>query len=198
MMNQTKLVDMENYFSNYLNKFKDIVDSVSPTEVNGVFTQIQEAINTGKQLFVFGNGGSAKSMSHFATDMLKGVTNALGKRVKIISLNENTGLLTAIGNDYSFDEVYQRQLMVLANPGDIVLSLSVSGSSPNLVKAFEWAKKNDVKTTALVGGKKGKLFAIADNTIVIESLHYGHVEDAHMLICHMIAFGFIDNTVSST
>ncbi|WP_373516185.1 SIS domain-containing protein [Pricia sp.] len=184
---------MIDYFSDYLRRYKSVIDQISPSEVNGLFAQLKETIDSEKQIFVFGNGGSAKSMSHFATDMVKGATDALGKKVKVISLNDNTGLITAIGNDYSFDDIFYRQLSVLANPGDLVLTLSVSGSSPNLVKAFEWAKKNKVRSIAMVGGKKGKLPALADTTIVLDSLHYGHVEDAHMLICHMIAFGFIDN-----
>lgn len=187
---------MENYFTDYLKGFKKVIDSISATEVNDLFGQIKEAIDAEKQIFVFGNGGSAMSMSHFATDMVKGATDALGKKVKVISLNDNAGLITAIGNDYSFDDVFVRQLMALANPGDVVLTLSVSGNSPNLVKAFEWTNKNNVRSIAMIGGKKGKLISLADTTIVIDSLHYGHVEDAHMLICHMIAFGFMDNSKS--
>ena len=185
---------METYFSEYLNKFKHVIDSISSVKVNELYIQIKKAIDSDRQIFVFGNGGSAKSMSHFATDMVKGVTDALGKRVKVICLNDSTGLITAIGNDYSFDEIFYRQLKVLANPGDLVLTLSVSGNSPNLVKAFEWASENGIKSIAMVGGNEGRLPLLADQTIVIDSLHYGHVEDAHMLICHMLAFGFIDNS----
>jgi D-sedoheptulose 7-phosphate isomerase len=184
---------MENYFKNYLNNFKQVLDSISPADVNNLFEQIKQTIQSGNQILVFGNGGSAMSMSHFATDMVKGVGDALDNRVKVISLNDNAGLITAIGNDYSFDEVFYKQLKTLANPGDLVLTLSVSGSSPNLVKAFEWARSSNIRTIAMVGGKKGKLAEIADTTLVIDSLHYGYVEDAHMLICHMIAFGFIEN-----
>lgn len=184
---------MENYFKNYLNNFKRVLDSISPADVHNLFEQIRQTIQSGNQILVFGNGGSAMNMSHFATDMVKGVGDALGKRVKVISLNDNAGLITAIGNDYSFEDVFYKQLKTLADPGDLVLTLSVSGSSPNLVKAFEWARANSIKTIAMVGGKKGKLAEIADATLVIDSLHYGCVEDAHMLICHMIAFGFIEN-----
>lgn len=182
-----------NYFSEYLSRFKQVLDRVSPDQVNDLFIRIKNTIDSNKQIFVFGNGGSAKSTSHFATDMLKGVTDALNKNVKIISLNDNVGLITAIGNDYSFDDVFYRQLMVLANPGDLVLTLSVSGNSPNLVKAFAWAKKNEVHSIAMVGRNRGKLADSADTVLVIDALHYGQVEDAHMLICHMVAFGFIDN-----
>ena len=133
------------------------------------------------------------SASHFATDMLKGASDAIGKPVKVLSLNENMGLVTAISNDYSFEDVFYRQLKALANPGDLVLTLSVSGSSPNLVKAVKWAKQNGLGSVALVGGGKGTLASVADCVLTIESMHYGQVEDLHMMICHMISFGFIDN-----
>ncbi|MEH6772041.1 SIS domain-containing protein [Maribacter arcticus] len=184
---------MKDYFVNYLDHFKQVVNSISVEHVCEIQQLIRKAIEEERQIFVFGNGGSAMSTSHFATDMLKGAGDALKKRVKIVALNDNAGLLTALGNDYSFDDVFCHQLKTLANPGDIVLTLSVSGSSPNLVKAFEWAKTNKLKSIALVGGKKGLLSEIADNTLVIDSLHYGHVEDAHMIMCHMIAFSFIEN-----
>ncbi|MCG2461609.1 SIS domain-containing protein [Flavobacteriaceae bacterium F89] len=186
---------MENYFKKYLDNYKRVLDSISPADVNNLFGQISQTIQSGNQILVFGNGGSAMSMSHFATDMVKGAGDALEKRVKVISLNDNAGLITAIGNDYTFTDVFYKQLKTLANPGDLVLTLSVSGSSPNLVKAFEWARTNNIKTIAMVGGRKGKLSEIADTTLVIDSLHYGYVEDTHMLICHMIAFGFMENPV---
>ncbi len=187
-------MNMENYFFNYLNKFKNVIDGISIAEVNEFHGRLKAAIDSEKQIFVFGNGGSAKSMSHFATDMVKGVADSMKKKVKVICLNDNTGLITAIGNDYSFDDVFYRQLKILSNPGDLVLTLSVSGDSPNLVKAYEWACENGIQSIAMVGAKKGRLPSLADYTIVIDSLHYGHVEDAHMLICHMLAFGFIENS----
>ena len=188
---------MENYFKDYLDNFKRVLDSIPPADVNNLFDQIGQTIQSGNQILVFGNGGSAMNMSHFATDMVKGAGDALAKRVKVISLNDNAGLITAIGNDYSYEDVFYMQLKTLADPGDLVLALSVSGSSPNLVKAFEWARANNIKTIAMVGGKKGKLAEIADSTLVIDSLHYGYVEDAHMVICHMIAYGFMEKPLRS-
>jgi D-sedoheptulose 7-phosphate isomerase len=83
--------------------------------------------------------------------------------------------------------------MNYARPGDIALTLSVSGNSPNLVRAFDWAKANGVRTIALVGGKRGRLAEIADQVVVIDSTHYGRVEDAQMGICHMLCYAFMEN-----
>jgi D-sedoheptulose 7-phosphate isomerase len=109
-----------------------------------------------------------------------------------MSINDNTPWITALGNDYDYTRVYSRQLMNFARPGDILFTLSVSGNSPNIVEAATWAKENGIYSIALVGGKRGKLADIADTAIVIDSTHYGRVEDAHMAICHMICYAFIE------
>lgn len=109
-----------------------------------------------------------------------------------MSVNDNTAWITALGNDYAYDEVFSRQLMNFGRKDDIVFVMSVSGNSPNLVKACGWAKENGLKVIALVGGKKGQLAGMADITVVVDDTHYGRVEDAHMGICHMIAYAFME------
>jgi len=101
--------------------------------------------------------------------------------------------MTALGNDYAYDEVFSRQLMNYGRPGDLVLCMSVSGNSPNVVKAVDWANQQGLATIALVGGKRGRLAELAQHVIVIPSEHYGRVEDAHMGICHMICYAFMEN-----
>ena len=91
--------------------------------------------------------------------------------------------MTAIGNDYSYEDIFVRQLENYGRPGDVALSLSVSGNSPNCVKALDWARKNGLHTIALVGAKRGKLAEIAKDVIVIADGHYGRAEDAQMPIC---------------
>jgi D-sedoheptulose 7-phosphate isomerase len=146
-----------------------------------------------RQLFVFGNGGSASNASHFVTDLGKSASNKLGKRFRVLCLNDNVSWITALGNDFSYDEVFRGQLMNYARPGDMALTFSVSGDSPNCVKAMEWATSHGLFTAALVGGKRGRLAEICDEAIVINSTHYGHVEDAQMTIAHMLCYGFVEN-----
>ena len=100
--------------------------------------------------------------------------------------------MTALGNDYAYEDVYARQLENYARPGDVVMVMSVSGNSPNVVKAVDWARRHGVHTIALVGGKRGRLAEIADDPVVIDSHHYGRVEDAHMAICHMVCYAFME------
>src|SRR5882762_2400421 len=119
--------------------------------------RLRAALAEDRQVFVIGNGGSASNASHFATDLGKGASDKLGRRFRVQSLNDNVSWMTALGNDYSYEDVYVRQLMNFGNAGDLLLALSVSGSSPNVVRAVEWAKINKLHTVSLIGGKLGKL-----------------------------------------
>jgi D-sedoheptulose 7-phosphate isomerase len=181
-----------NYFDQYLASHKKTLESIPTKKVDEIVQLFKHALDNERNIFVFGNGGSAANASHFITDLGKGSSDKTYKRFKCQSLNDNTAWISAIGNDYSYDEIFSRQLMNLAKPGDLMLTMSVSGSSPNLVKAVEWCKANNVHSIALVGGKKGKLAEIADTVLVVEDTHYGRVEDAHMGICHMIAYAFME------
>ena len=184
---------MKQWVADYLTAQQAAHDSIPIDAVAQIIGKFRAALREDRQIFVFGNGGSAANASHFATDLGKGSSDKLGKRFRVLSLNDNVSWLTALGNDYAYEDVFVRQLMNYAKPGDLVLVMSVSGNSPNVVKAVEWANKNGVHTIALVGGKRGKLAEIAGQTIVINDTHYGRAEDAHMGICHMICYAFMED-----
>jgi D-sedoheptulose 7-phosphate isomerase len=184
---------MKNWVLDYVAKQKAALDSIPADAVATLIEKLHIALKEDRQVFVFGNGGSASNASHFATDLGKGSSDKLGKRFRILSLNDNVSWMTALGNDYSYEDIYVRQLENYARPGDLVLTASVSGSSPNLVKAFQWAKAKGLHTVALVGGKRGKLAEIADQTIVVNDTHYGRAEDGHMGILHMLCYAFMEN-----
>ena len=183
---------MKDWISNYLKAQKAAHDSIPVDAVAQLIEKFRQALKEDRQIFVFGNGGSAANASHFATDLGKGSSDKLGKRFRVLSLNDNVSWMTALGNDYAYEDVFVRQLMNHGKAGDLVMAMSVSGSSPNIVKAVEWAKKNGLHTVALVGGKRGRLAELADQTIVINDTHYGRVEDAHMGICHLICYAFME------
>ena len=184
---------MKSWVLDYLSAQKAALDSIPVEAVGKLIAKFQQALHQGRQIFVFGNGGSAANASHFATDLGKGASDKGGRRFRVISLNDNVSWMTALGNDYAYEEIFVRQLMNYAQPGDLVLALSVSGSSPNVVRAVEWAGQNGLETVALVGSKRGKLADISRTVIVIDSPHYGRVEDAQMGICHMICYAFMEN-----
>ncbi len=184
---------MKQWLADYLKAQQSAHSSIPIDAVAVVIERFRAALQEDRQIFVFGNGGSAANASHFATDLGKGASDKLAKRFRVLSLNDNVSWMTALGNDYAYEDVFVRQLMNYAKPGDLVLAMSVSGNSPNVIKAVEWAKKNEVHTIALVGGKRGRLAEIADQAIVISDTHYGRTEDAHMGICHMICYAFMEN-----
>ncbi|MEW6301868.1 MAG: SIS domain-containing protein [Verrucomicrobiota bacterium] len=183
---------MKQWIADYVNAQKAALDSIPVDAVAQVIEKLRAALKEDRQIFVFGNGGSAANASHFATDLGKGSSDKLGKRFRVLSLNDNVSWMTALGNDYAYEEVFSRQLMNYGRAGDIVLVMSVSGSSPNIVKAVEWANQNGLHTIALVGGKRGKLAQLAKQAIVINDTHYGRAEDSHMGICHMLCYAFME------
>lgn len=184
---------MNNWLNNYMDGYKKSLDSIPFEKIHSLIEEFAKVNKQGKQIFVFGNGGSASNASHFVTDMAKGASDKLDKRFKCFSLNEHMSLITAISNDYSYKDIYKRQMENFASEGDLLFTLSVSGNSPNLVEAVKWANENGLHTIAMVGGAKGQLAELANEVIIIDSTHYGHVEDTHMLICHMIAYAFMEN-----
>lgn len=183
---------MKNFLTDYIDKQKQALSGIPMDKVSEIITLFKEALNNDRQIFVFGNGGSAANASHFVTDLGKGSSDKTWRRFRCLSLNDNMAWVTALGNDYAYDQVFVRQLTNFCKPGDLIFVMSVSGNSPNLVEAAKWAKENNVHVIALVGAKKGQLAAIADTAVVIDDAHYGRVEDAHMGICHMIAYAFME------
>src|SRR6266542_3550073 len=184
---------MQQWIQDYLAAQKAALDSIPVEAVANLIEIFRQALKEDRQIFVFGNGGSAANASHFVTDLGKGASDKIGRRFRCLSLNDNVSWMTALGNDYAYEEIFSRQLMNYGKPGDLVFALSVSGNSPNVVRGVEWAKKNGLRTIALVGGKKGRLAELADIVLVIQSPHYGRVEDAQMGICHLLCYAFMEN-----
>ena len=180
------------WIADYLEAQKRAVDSVKPAEIAALVETLRVAWSRDQQIFAIGTGGSAANASHFAVDLGKGSSDKLPRRFRVLSLTDNVAWMTALGNDYSYDEIFSRQLANYARSGDVLIAASVSGNSPNLVKAYEWAKAHGVKTLALVGAKRGRLAELADQVVVIEDTHYGRVEDVQMHILHILCYAFME------
>jgi glucokinase len=183
---------MQTWLQGYVDAQHKALNSVPLDEVARLIETVRGAWLRDAQIFAIGNGGSAANASHFATDLGKGSSDKLPRRFRILSLTDNVAWMTALGNDYSYDDVFLRQMQNFARSGDVVITASVSGNSPNLVKAFEWANQNGLETVALVGAKRGKLAEISRQTIVIDDTHYGRVEDVQMHILHMLCYAFME------
>jgi D-sedoheptulose 7-phosphate isomerase len=184
---------MNQWIANYIQAQKTAHDSIPVEAVVQLIEKLRVALKEERQIFVFGNGGSAANASHFATDLGKSASDRVGKRFRVLSLNDNVSWLTALANDYSYADVFVGQLQNYGKAGDLVLGLSVSGNSPNCVKALEWAKAHELHTVALVGARRGRMAEVAEQAIVINDTHYGRVEDAQMGICHMLCYAFAEN-----
>ena len=181
---------MKNWIANYLCEYERVVRSIPVDEVFDLVERLRTARNENRMIFVCGNGGSAANASHFAVDLGKSASDGKPRRFRVLSLNDNTPYITAIGNDYGYDDVFVEQLINLAQPGDILMCLSVSGNSPNVVKAVEWANKNGLVT---IGLGSGQLADLSSFSIQIDDNHYGRVGDAQMTICHLLCYAFVEN-----
>lgn len=145
---------MKDYLENYIQEQRSALESIPVDSVESIIDDFRKALKEDRQMFIFGNGGSASNASHFVTDLGKSSSDKTYRRFRCLSLNDNISWITAIGNDYAYEDVFLRQLENYARPGDIVLVMSVSGNSPNLVKAIEYCKEQNIYTIALLGGKK--------------------------------------------
>jgi D-sedoheptulose 7-phosphate isomerase len=183
---------MQNWLEQYVSAQHRALDSLPLDAVAAAIQTVREAWLADRQIFAIGNGGSASNCSHFSTDLGKCSADATGHPFRVLSLTDNTSFITALANDYAYQDVYLRQLQNYGKEGDVIIAASVSGNSPNLLKAFNWAKQNGMRTIAIVGGKRGRLAEIADQAIVVEETHYGRAEDVQMNVLHMICYAFVE------
>lgn len=171
----------------YVEYLSKVLKSVDVNEVGCFIETLLDAREREATIFFIGNGGSAATASHFANDLAIG-TKAKDKPFRALSLTDNQAILTAIANDFSYDDVFVRQLKILGKPGDVLVGISASGNSSNLIHAFEQARSMRIKTVSLTAFDGGQLKKIADEGIHIptESKEYGPAEDAHMMIDHLV------------
>ncbi len=176
----------------YKSELIETINHIDLSKVNAIIELIQEARSVGRRVFVFGNGGSAATASHFACDMAKGASFQRESRFRVMALTDQIPLITAYANDVSYDCVFAEHLKNFAEPGDLVVGISGSGHSPNVLRAFEYAKSIGCMTIALTGRDGGRIGGIAAVNLQVAVEHMGRIEDAHMIICHMIAYHFMD------
>jgi D-sedoheptulose 7-phosphate isomerase len=176
----------------YKSQLIDAISSVDLTRVEQAIAWLAEARDNSRHIFVCGNGGSASTASHLACDIVKGASFGRPDRFRIISLTDSLPTLTAYSNDVCYECVFEEQLKNFAQPGDIVMAISGSGNSPNVVRAIEYGNSIGCKTIGLTGRDGGRLAKAAQLNIHVESPHMGRIEDVHLAICHMIAYRFME------
>ena len=176
------------FAASYIRYLGEVLDAINLNEIQQFINTLNVARKSGSTIFFIGNGGSAATASHFANDIAVGA-NRYEKPFRAISLTDNQAIITAIANDFGFEEIFSRQLMVLGKPGDVVVAISASGNSINLINAFTHAKKIGIKTVSITGFDGGKLKSMADEFIHIPTGYkeYGPAEDAHMVLDHLVS-----------
>lgn len=171
----------------YLKYVQTVLQGIDPAEIGGFISTLLDARDRGATIFFIGNGGSAATASHFANDLSIGV-NDYDRPFKALSLTDNVAVMTAIGNDFGYLDIFSRQLRVLGKKGDVLVAISASGNSPNLLKAFEVARAAGIKTVALTAFDGGAMRRAADEGVHVPTdfKEYGPAEDAHMVLDHLV------------
>lgn len=181
------MIPLHKFYSDYVTNLKKSLGSLCVEELDLVITELKQARLYGTPVFVMGNGGSATISEHLQCDWFKGVGCKTGIPLQVKSLVSNTGLLTALANDFSYEEVFSKQLELERYPHAVAIFISSSGNSPNIIKAIKQAKKTGYTTVGLTGFTGGKLKKLCDYSLHIEINNYGIVEDSHQAIMHIIS-----------
>ena len=168
------------------------LDTIDLGKVDEAIAVLRRARDEGRHIFVCGNGGSAATANHFACDIVKGASFGREKRFRMMALSEQIPTLTAYANDVGYDCVFAEQLKNFAQPGDVVIAISGSGNSPNVVCAVEFANSLGCFTIGLTGRDGGKLGRLVQLDVRVADDHMGRIEDGHMVVCHMLAYHFMD------
>lgn len=180
----------------YLTGLRQCLEAVDLARVDQAIAWFRETRDADGQIFVCGNGGSAMTASHLVTEVVKSASYNRARRFRILCLADSISTLTAYSNDLSYDSVFEEQLKNFARPGDLVMGLSGSGNSPNVVRALEYANAAGCRTLALTGRDGGAMGRLAQLEIRVAEPHQGRIEDVQMAICHILAYYFIECDLS--
>ncbi|MCA1902268.1 MAG: SIS domain-containing protein [Candidatus Hydrogenedens sp.] len=177
------------YVLGYNNRLCQLNNSLDKDILQKIVETIEHKINSNKTIFLAGNGGSSAVLSHWVNDLVVGNYIEGQKPILAINLSDNQSVITALGNDEGYDNIFVGQLRVLAKPEDILIAMSVSGNSPNIIKAVQWANANGLTTVGIAGCDGGKLIPACHYGLHIESTkdEYGPIEDIFSILTHIIS-----------
>jgi D-sedoheptulose 7-phosphate isomerase len=177
---------LHTYVGSYFERLRDTIDHIPLERIERVGEILFRAYEHNKQVFVIGNGGSAATASHMACDLGKNTIGASRRRFRILSLTDNTPLLSALANDVGYDRVFSEQLINLIQPGDVLIAITGSGRSPNILNAMRYARERAATVIALLGYDGGPARELADELVLVPSEDYGLIEDLHMILNHIL------------
>jgi D-sedoheptulose 7-phosphate isomerase len=183
---------MATFPAEYKNDLLGVIERIDLSKVSQAIEILRQARDENRHIFVCGNGGSASTASHFVCDMVKGASFGRKSRFRIMALTDSLPTITAYSNDVNYECIFAEQLKNFAEPGDVLIAISGSGNSPNVLRAIEYGNAIGCRTIALTGRDGGKLGPLAQLNIQAFNPHMGRIEDAHMIVMHMICYYFID------
>ncbi len=176
----------------YLTELEHVIHTLSRDEVRAAADALMKAWRARAQVFIIGNGGSAATASHMMNDLNKFTRVAGQPRFRAMALTDNVPLMTAVGNDQSYADIFVEPLQNLLQPGDTVIAISASGNSPNIVKAIDYARANGATIIGFCGRPGGKLAQLADVKVIIPSDRIGQQEDGHMILDHVLSLALLE------
>jgi D-sedoheptulose 7-phosphate isomerase len=182
-----KFIDSGSYANAYFNRINEAAATIDRERIEQAAGILTKVYTEGGMVYSCGNGGSAAITNHLTCDHCKLVQTDTALTPRIVSLSTTVEMITAIGNDISFDEIFVYQLRSLAKPGDVLITISSSGNSENIVRAAMWAKENRIKVISMTGFSGGRSAGIADVNLHIDSDNYGVIEDVHQSLMHILA-----------
>jgi D-sedoheptulose 7-phosphate isomerase len=169
----------------YLKGLRSCLEEIAEKDIIEIVDIIMKACSDGKKVIFMGNGGSATTASHFARDISIGTAKEGKPRVRAISLADSIAAITSLANDVGYNSVFKEQLIGQVDKGDVVIGISASGNSPNVLEAMEYARSAGAVTVGFIGFGGGKLKELSDKSIVLSSRDYGQVEDTHLVLDHI-------------
>jgi D-sedoheptulose 7-phosphate isomerase len=175
------------FVQEYLKGVKACIDELSEENIGNIVKLLFGAYLSNRQVYIMGNGGSATTAMHFARDLQIGAAFKDNHRLRATCLVDNMAFVTAIANDISYEAIFEEQLKSVVKKGDIVIGISASGNSPNILKGIEYARKDGAYTIGFIGFGGGKLKDIVDYSVTLSSKSYQQVEDVHMVLVHVIS-----------
>jgi D-sedoheptulose 7-phosphate isomerase len=172
--------------SQYIASLQPVLGDLAAVDFRQVEAILLRAREEGRTVFIIGNGGSAATASHMANDLNKGAAVAGQRRFRALALTDNVPLITAWANDTQYEQIFVEQMTNFFHPGDVLIAISGSGNSPNIIAALEWARNEGAVTIGLTGGNGGRLLGLVDCCLLVPSNRMEQIEDMHLVLAHAI------------
>ncbi|MEW5900546.1 MAG: SIS domain-containing protein [Acidobacteriota bacterium] len=185
--------DKRLFVKEYIADARRLLEELDPAPITAAIMWLREARDADRTILICGNGGSASIASQMVVDVVKGASYGREKKFRILSLADSIATITAYANDVGYEHVFVEQLKNYSEPGNVLIAISGSGDSPNVIKAVEYANNAGFKTIGLTTSQGGKLRELSQLSLTVPSNHMGHLEDCFFIMTHILCYAFIED-----